>query len=68
MTDHAQLSCEQLPPDPAGGEQPDSEQDRALDEALARLDGLEALGVHEHVEVYTAVDAALRRRLAGAED
>ena len=41
--------------------------DAALDGALARLDGLDAVGVHEHVEVYAAVDAALRARLAGTE-
>ncbi|WP_106205817.1 hypothetical protein [Kineococcus rhizosphaerae] len=45
-----------------------SEQDRALDAVLARLDGLDAVGVHDHVEVYSAVDRALRERLAGAED
>lgn len=41
--------------------------DRALDTVLARLDGLGAVGVHEHVEVYTGVDRALRERLAAAE-
>ncbi|WP_432511219.1 hypothetical protein [Kineococcus sp. SYSU DK001] len=43
------------------------EHDRVLEAALARLDGLDALGVHEHVEAYAAVDRALRERLAGAE-
>lgn len=41
--------------------------DRALEVALARLDGLGAVGVHEHVEVYAGVDRALRERLATAE-
>ncbi|MEZ0165101.1 hypothetical protein AB2L27_10035 [Kineococcus sp. LSe6-4] len=44
-----------------------AEQDRALQDVLDRLDGLDALGVHDHVEVYAAVDRALRERLAGAE-
>ena len=41
--------------------------DEALDHALARLDGLEAVSVHDHVDVYTAVDLALRERLAATE-
>jgi len=41
--------------------------DGALAAALTRLDSLDALGVHEHVEVYTAVDRALRERLAAAD-
>jgi len=41
--------------------------DRALETALARLDGLSALTVHDHVEVFTGVDRALRERLAAAE-
>ena len=41
--------------------------DRALDAALAQLDGLGALTVHDHVEVFTGVDRALRERLAAAE-
>jgi hypothetical protein len=45
----------------------DASLDRALDQTLARLDGLDAVGVHEHVEVYTAVDRALRERLAATE-
>ncbi|NYD20969.1 hypothetical protein [Kineococcus aurantiacus] len=57
---------------PAPGGPPSSGQhdpgpDGALAAALARLDGLDAVGVHEHVEVYAAVDRALRERLAGAE-
>jgi hypothetical protein len=41
--------------------------DHALDHALSRLDGLGAVTVHEHVDVYTAVDRALRERLAATE-
>ena len=41
--------------------------DRTLDQTLARLDGLDAVSVHEHVEVYAAVDRALRERLAATE-
>ncbi|WP_432540515.1 hypothetical protein [Kineococcus sp. SYSU DK002] len=52
---------------PAPTPEPTGEPDRVLDDALARLDGLDALGVHEHVEAYAAVDRALRERLAGAE-
>ena len=48
----------------AGGS---AEQDRALQDVLDRLDGLDALGVHDHVEVYAAVDRALWERLAGAD-
>jgi hypothetical protein len=55
-------------PGPARSEAAASpEQDRALQDVLDRLDGLDALGVHDHVEVYAAVDRALRERLAGAE-
>ncbi|PPK90868.1 hypothetical protein CLV92_12244 [Kineococcus xinjiangensis] len=35
--------------------------------SLARLDALEALPVHEHVDVFAEVDRALRRRLTLAE-
>ncbi|WP_157873646.1 hypothetical protein [Kineococcus radiotolerans] len=52
---------------PRPGEPREAAPDRALDEVLARLDGLDALSVHEHVEVYTAVDHALRERLAATE-
>ncbi|MEZ0492824.1 hypothetical protein AB2L28_11320 [Kineococcus sp. TBRC 1896] len=48
-----------------GGTAP--EHDRALQDVLTRLDGLDGLAVHDHVEVYAAVDRALRERLAGAE-
>jgi len=41
--------------------------DRDLEQALARLEGLDAVNVHDHVEVYSAVDRALRERLAAAE-
>ena len=42
----------------------------AVDEvgaALARLEALQALPVHEHVDVFAEVDRALRRRLTLAE-
>ena len=53
---------------PRPGEPPrEAALDRALDQTLARLDGLDAVGVHEHVEVYAAVDRALRERLAATE-
>jgi hypothetical protein len=53
---------------PRPGEPPrEAPLDRALDRTLVRLDGLDALSVHEHVEVYTAVDRALRERLAATE-
>ena len=45
----------------------DHADDHALDHALSRLDGLGAVTVHEHVDVYTAVDRALRERLAATE-
>ncbi|WP_432487165.1 hypothetical protein [Kineococcus sp. SYSU DK018] len=51
--------------DPPAPRDPAAEQQ--LDAALARLDGIGALGVHEHVEVYTGIDQALRERLAGTE-
>ena len=38
-----------------------------LTAALARLDELPALPVHDHVPVFEEVDRALRRRLANAE-
>ena len=41
--------------------------EQAVHDALAQLDGLGAVGVHEHVEVYAAVDRALRERLAATE-
>lgn len=53
---------------PRPGEPPrEAGLDRALDQTLARLEGLDAAGVHEHVEVYAAVDRALRERLAATE-
>lgn len=72
------VTNDQSTPSPANGPRPGprdplgvSEQARALDAtleaALARLDGLDATAVHDHVEVFTAVDHALRQRLAGAE-
>ncbi len=54
------------PEDPAAQQVLDAAQ-QVLDAALARLDGLGALGVHEHVDVYAAIDLALRGRLAGTE-
>lgn len=56
-----------VPAPPRSEAGPTPEQDRALQDVLDRLDGLDALGVHDHVEVYAAVDRALRERLAGAE-
>lgn len=38
-----------------------------LADALARLDGLAALPVHDHVAVFEDVDRALRHRLTSAE-
>ncbi|NIZ93671.1 hypothetical protein [Kineococcus rubinsiae] len=56
-----------LPQPPRSAAQDDAGADDALGAALTRLDHLDALGVHEHVEVYTAVDRALRERLAAAD-
>lgn len=50
-----------------GGPPREAPLDEALNQALARLDGLDAVSVHDHVEVYTAVDRALRERLAATE-
>ena len=38
-----------------------------LTDALARLDTLGAVPVHEHVAAFEEIDRALRRRLATAE-
>ena len=56
-----------LPQPPPSAARDDAVLDDALDAALARLDSLDALGPHDHVEVYTAVDRALRERLAAAD-
>ncbi|MGI4893952.1 MAG: hypothetical protein ACRYF3_02440 [Janthinobacterium lividum] len=41
--------------------------EQALDVALRRLSDLEAVNVHEHVEIYGDADRALRARLASTE-
>ncbi|NAZ81802.1 hypothetical protein GTR02_08210 [Kineococcus sp. R8] len=56
-----------LPQPPPSAARADVAGDDALAGALARLESLDALGVHEHVEVYAAVDHALRERLAAAD-
>ncbi|WP_337063271.1 hypothetical protein [Kineococcus sp. G2] len=70
MTDHPAPTPRPAPPARAAAGAPgpeDTAADRSLDAALARLDDLDGLGVHEHVDVYEHVDRALRERLAGAE-
>ncbi|MCI2240739.1 hypothetical protein MO973_34510 [Paenibacillus sp. TRM 82003] len=70
MTDHPAPTPRPAPPAHTAAGVPGPEDiaaDRSLEAALARLDVLDGLGVHEHVDVYDDVDRALRERLAGAE-
>ena len=69
MSQHPAPTPRPAPPARAAGA-PRPEEDaaqRALEAALEQLDGLGALGVHEHVDVYASIDQALRARLAATE-
>ncbi|WP_432507303.1 hypothetical protein [Kineococcus arenarius] len=70
MSEHPTLTPRPAPPArraDGAADPEDSAAQQNLDAALTRLDGLGALGVHEHVEVYAGIDLALRERLAGTE-